>query len=417
MLDPYTPAEKAAQGNGAIPTIPGLDELSYSPELAAHQQNQQQYQNEQLRAQQQALEFQHATAAREAQTGIAQDIADPNLQKGWNELTPQQRTAQQAKYSPLVWGDLPTMHNTAVSTATGRPVGANIQPGEVASGEVAGTKLSNIQPPPTAGATSAMEGLAPQEQGMANEIANYRYPYQALSRIPGPQRIRVLNAAAEVNPDFDANQYQTRQGVMKSFGSGQDAGNIASANTIVEHLDKWLKAGEALHNRSFEPWNSVANKTAEVFGSPAPTVFQSTADAVASELAKLFKGSGNANVQEIKEWRDNLSPKMSPDQIKAQAQTIINLMDGRLDALKTKWEQGMGTPRQSGFLSPQARQILESHGLSSAESTTPAQNTAPAPQTPQPQQLTPQDQAAIQWAQQNPNDPRAARILQLHGIK
>lgn len=30
--------------------------------------------------------------------------------------------------------------------------------------------------------------------------------------------------------------------------------------------------------------------------------------------------------------------------------------------------------------------------------------------------MTPEDQQAIQWAQQNPNDPRAVKILQLHGM-
>lgn len=39
-------------------------------------------------------------------------------------------------------------------------------------------------------------------------------------------------------------------------------------------------------------------------------------------------------------------------------------------------------------------------------------------QQPQKQQaLAPQDAQAIQWAQQNPHDPRAAQILQIHGVK
>ena len=29
--------------------------------------------------------------------------------------------------------------------------------------------------------------------------------------------------------------------------------------------------------------------------------------------------------------------------------------------------------------------------------------------------LSPQDEAAIQWAKQNPSDPRAAKIMALHG--
>jgi len=37
--------------------------------------------------------------------------------------------------------------------------------------------------------------------------------------------------------------------------------------------------------------------------------------------------------------------------------------------------------------------------------------TTPAPQ------ISPEDQAAISWAQSNPNDPRAAKIKQLHGIQ
>lgn len=361
LLDPYTP--DATQP--ALPSIPGLDQQRMqSPALVQHDAQVQSLQSEQMKAQQEALAMQHQQAQREAQTGIATDIADPTLRKGWNELTPEQQQGQQAKYSPMVWGELPTMHNTAVSTATGRPVGASVQGSEQVSGEVpGGFKFQNIQPTATEGATGTFSTLAPQEQGMAQEIANYRFPYQAISRIPGPQRMRVLNAASEVNPDFDANQYQTRQGVMKSFASGPDADNLKSANTLVGHIDGLLTAGEQLHNRAFQPWNYLANTVESANGNPAQVTFKTKADAVASELAKLFKGMGAGNVQEIKEWRENLSPNLSPDQIRASAQSILDLMNSRVDALKTKYVQGMGTDKGAPDLSDQSKQILQKHGL------------------------------------------------------
>jgi hypothetical protein len=38
-------------------------------------------------------------------------------------------------------------------------------------------------------------------------------------------------------------------------------------------------------------------------------------------------------------------------------------------------------------------------------------------QVPTQSTVSPQDQEAIDWAKANPNDPRAIKILQLHGIK
>lgn len=396
MLDPYAPPQQSAPST--VPAIPGVDDLSMSPVLAHHQIEAQGYQSDQLRARQQAIEAERQNALRETQSGVNADIADPQLQKGWNELTPQQRQQQQVKYSPLTWADLPTIHNQAVSTVTGRPTGANIQGSEQVSGEVpGGFKFTNMQPPAQEGATTSFSALAPQEQGMAQEIANYRYPFQALSRIPGPQRVRILNAAAEVNPDFDANQYQTRQGMMKSFSSGPDADNIKSANTLVGHLDGLLTAGEQLHNRSFTPWNAVANTVQSSTGNPAQVTFKTKADAVASELAKLFKGTGGSSEKEIKEWRDNLSPNMSPDQIRASAASILDLINSRVDAIRTKWTQGMGTDKGAPGLSAEAQQILQKHGLLDSSGVPQATVTTPQAPAPQPQQQVPQVDSQQQY--------------------
>lgn len=367
LLDPYSPAE-AAQ---SPPTIPGLDEpLGTNPALAAHQQAARNYASEGIQQQGQMAQLKQAQDQRTAAARMSAYANDPTLSgKGWHELTPEQRQPildEAARTSPTAVPQIPGLYNQAQTAVTGRPVGVNLLPGETGSGEVNGVKISDILPTPKEGQVGA---LGDQDQQLAGAIAHYQYPYQALQRIPPNRREQILNTATQINPSFDAAQYTARQGLLKSFASGPDASNRTSANTLIGHLDQFLQAGQNLNNRSFTPWNAVANEAQSLTGNPNQVTFKETADAVATELSKLFKGTGAASDSEIKEWRQNLSPNASPEQIKASAATALGLMQSRLDALKDKYRTGMGEEPPAAMLSPQSVQILQKHGLYTPEET------------------------------------------------
>lgn len=348
---------------------------------------------------------------------VAQSVNAPELKgKAWADLDPYTQQSFYDRYGPAA-SEAPQQWNSAQRQTTGIPGIGTPQPppGVIASksvnpkGEMTTSWQQDTGTPDGTPSTGVLGTLPPDQAAIAKDISEYRYPYNALTRLPPVQRMRILNAVTELAPDFDANQYQTRQGTMKSFASGQDAANVASANTVIGHIAEMLKDGEALHNGSITPINAVGNFLARNTGNPAQTRFASSSTAVADEMAKLFKGTGAATDQSIKDWKATLSPNMSPEQIRASAETALSLMASRLGALHEKYSSTMGRAPDRPFLSPRSQAILRTNKLEVPEQGVQPEETAP------PAQLTPEDQAALTWAQANPTDPRSKQIMALHG--
>lgn len=386
LLDPYSPTESAPAAQpgqpAALPPIPGIDlPLGTNPALAAHQMAARNYAGEGLQQQGQQTQMRVAQQGRQAAAEIAAFAANPaNAKTGWNTTAPEIQQHFISAY-PDIAPQIPGIFNTTQSAAAGRPVGVNVQTGEQVSAKGPdGSTFENVQPTPQEGQSAG--ALGDQDQQWVNSIAHYSLPYaslQALAR-KQPQRYeQLLNAVSQVNPNFDANQYSARQGLMKSYASGPDAANRTSANTLIGHLDQMLQAGQNLNNRGFTPWNAVANEAQSLTGNPNQVTFKQTADAVATELSKLFKGTGAASDSEIKEWRQTLSPNASPEQIKASAATALGLMQSRLDALRDKYQTGMGE-EPPPMLSKESQAILQKRGLYTPGGQSGAEPTAPPSQ-------------------------------------
>lgn len=396
-------------------------------EQTAAQHAQQQLQQSAQATQQAALTTQEAQRQAHAQTlkaDATQWSATPGYEnKSFVDQPPETKAHYFNAYSDIA-DQVPGAFNAAQRAVTGNQnIGVTQPPaGAVVSESVGpdGAVHRNFQVDTTAqappGADTAADPFAALPKGesdLARAIAAYQLPFTALSRMPPIQRARILGTVTQSDPNFDANQYQTRQSVMKSFAAGPDAANVASANTLIGHIDEMLKAGKELKNGSFTPWNSVANAVSGATGNPAPTRFMSTSTAVADELAKLFKGTGAASDSSIKDWKATLSPKMSPEQIQASAEEAMKLMASRLDALKEKYQTGMGKPLDRPLISNKSAAVLRRNNLAIPDAPEqPTTETAPAAPT-----ISPEDQAAINWANANKADPRAIKILSIHGIK
>jgi hypothetical protein len=161
------------------------------------------------------------------------------------------------------------------------------------------------------------------------------------------------------------------------FTSGKESQNLKSIRTLVSHLKDLDDSGKALQNSNFQLWNKIANTGLEQIGDPRITRFGMAADAVATELASVFKGSGQAPTdQETREWRRNLSNTMAPEQIGESVKEAIRLMSGRLTAIKDKYQAAMGKPYEFQVLYPKQREILSKMGVNPSDV---EDNTTPTP--------------------------------------
>lgn len=101
------------------------------------------------------------------------------------------------------------------------------------------------------------------------------------------------------------------------------------------------ETGDKLNNSPIQLWNKIKNAGLVAVGDPRVTNFLNAANAVAGEMATVFKGTSGTD-QEIKAWRDNLSASMSPTQIQGSVDTLIELLGSRMLALNSQFEAGMG---------------------------------------------------------------------------
>jgi hypothetical protein len=193
------------------------------------------------------------------------------------------------------------------------------------------------------------------------------------------------------NPSYDATQFPTKSALRKSVTSGNLSITINGANTLISHLNSLKKSFDALNNTRFPWYNVVANKSAVQSGNTNVQAnmksVQTEIQAVASEMGKVYKGTGASPTEmEIEEWKKSFSENMAPAEFKAAIDSGIELMAGKLDAVQNQYEQGMGESRDFRILSPNSINLLEKiapdvfseYGLANYGSPGQVQNNQPA---------------------------------------
>ena len=210
----------------------------------------------------------------------------------------------------------------------------------------------------------AMEGVASQRQGTEQEIdksakaiANYQMaPPTGASR--SPAAVRLMAKVMEINPDFDANQYQSRRKAESDFATGKQGQAVKSFNVALSHLDVLSQAGDALKNGNVKLFNKVAQSVASQTGNPAPTDFNAVKHIVGDEIVKAIVGSGGGVAD-----RENAAKTVDAANSPAQLAGVINrykqLMKGQLDGLKKQYSSTTGREDFDKFLTPEAQTDMQ----------------------------------------------------------
>lgn len=248
-----------------------------------------------------------------------------------------------------------------------------------------GSNPLNLQGAPGTGVAgeAALEGLAPKDVAMVKKLANYELPFPTGTASKDPYWKALIQKAVEYDPSFDATQYQTRAALRKSFTSGKDAQNVKSLNTLISHVDKLSKSGDALGNGNYPTLNAVTNFFSQGTGNPEVTNFDMNANAVAEEAATLFKGTGGTD-QEIKSWKQNFTHNLSPEQKRGAIKTLFELLNGRAGAMDSQYRAGMGKPADFTLLNDDSRNIMKALGVEGGAPQAPqAPTNAQAPATSQ----------------------------------
>lgn len=192
----------------------------------------------------------------------------------------------------------------------------------------------------------------------------------------------ILEQVAQYDPTFDAANAQSRMATRKDFTSGKSAIAVNALNTAMGHLIHLDNQAHDLGNSSFAPGvvNPVWNWTREALGNSTKLpAFDQTKQAAASEMRKVFAGSGGGNLTELEAWEATLDSAKSYEQLHASIRNGVELMRSRLSALQDQYVTGMGRSDQvPQFLKPSlARTAAKQFGIDLGDGAQGAPNPAP----------------------------------------
>jgi hypothetical protein len=263
------------------------------------------------------------------------------------------------------------------------------------------------------------ESLGPTQKLIADQMSKYDLPFSTMGRLlasKDPTGRNIIAGAIEKNPDLDATNYQAKQRVKNSFTSGKDKANIQSLRQVIYHLERLKASAEALNNHDWTSWNSFGNYVLSKTGDPRIVRFDNDANAVANEMATVFKNSGATDVEGIKSWHNQLNSSESPAQLHASINEAAELAASRLGVIQKAWTDGMGTSTPFPILDKKSAHILTKLGAgdSIGDAGLGAEEPAPATQPAAAPKPTPAD--AIAEAQRrlqlDPTDKKAQAVIQ-----
>lgn len=232
------------------------------------------------------------------------------------------------------------------------------------------TTGANGKPDPVSQATFLAQ-FPPDVASLIKGIAGYTINPTSLTTskkqaMGGFTQAQILALASQYNPNFDEKSYQTRAAMQRNVASGQYSQAITAANTAMQHVQELVNNFSALGNGSVVPGFFNAGKNfvgSAIMGGSAPNNFNITADALATELSKFYKGVGAPSEAEITNWRSSLSPNMSPDQFNGAVTTLMNLLGGKMATLTDNYSSVMGEPGNFQILTDRNAQALNKMGI------------------------------------------------------
>lgn len=200
-----------------------------------------------------------------------------------------------------------------------------------------------------------------QVESVAQMIANHHMPPLTAYAMTRPGGMKVMSRVAQINPDYNGQDYTTQQAADKNFAQGPLGNKTRSFNVGIAHLDTLDKLVDNMNNTSSPQWNSVANAWTTMTGEAAPMNMQAAKQIVGKEVTAAIVANGGGE-KERQDMESTLANANSPQQLKGVIHTYKQMMGGQLGGLKQQYESGTGRKDfETRWLSPTARDVY--HGL------------------------------------------------------
>lgn len=217
--------------------------------------------------------------------------------------------------------------------------------------------------------TAMIDLLGPDYiDNQAKAIASYRMQPQQSSRNPAVTAA-IMGRVYEINPNYDAKQYQAANRAVTAFDTGKQGDQVRSFNTSIAHLNTLGELAGALQNNDVKAINSISNTFKDQFGQAAPTNFDAAKNIVGDEIIKAIIGGGGA-LADRENAQNQVSRANSPAQLAGVIKTYKALMAGQLGSLKKQYEGSSHLTDFNDKLLPETQREL--NNLSAAPSLKPS---------------------------------------------
>lgn len=203
-----------------------------------------------------------------------------------------------------------------------------------------------------------LKNLAPPIAAQVKALAEGRQQFPAGFALKSPYWQSMISLVSQYDPSFDATNYNNRAATRKDFSSGKSAQTINALNTVAQHLDRLSDSADGLNNSSVPAYNTIANLISKASGNPQVTKFETDKKAVVDELTKAWRQSGGTE-SDIKSWSSVLDAASSPAQLHTAIGEMSSLLEGKLSAMETQLQQGMGKATDLKAITPEARKVLD----------------------------------------------------------
>lgn len=205
---------------------------------------------------------------------------------------------------------------------------------------------------------------------LASEVKAYaegRRPFPSGMAGKSPAVQQMMQMVAAYDPTFDATDYNKRNKTATGFATGKQGDAVKAINQAINHagslndtIDKLDNSNMIGANLALTPISNAFQR--HVLNDPTQGEFKQNATALASELRKVFAGSGGGNLTELKQWEEGLPLNESKQQQKAYLKKGIELLNGGIEALNDQYRSGFGTNanilQNDSLIKPKAREIL-----------------------------------------------------------
>jgi hypothetical protein len=201
-----------------------------------------------------------------------------------------------------------------------------------------------------------LKSLQPNIAAQVKALDEGRMQFPSSFALKTPYWQQMLSAVAQYDPNFDQVNYNSRAATRKDFTSGKSAQQINAINTAIGHLSQLSDLADALHNKDWNTYNSIANSMMTEFGWTGKTDYDTVLGRVAPEITRVWRGTGG-NESDIKRDIDTLNSSRAGGQIHGSIANLGDMLKSKIDSSAEQYAQGMGT-KPVEMTTPQAAATL-----------------------------------------------------------